>query len=87
VAGLTRRRLVFEPLIGKGFSVPPARVTEVSVTRWFLGAARARDRHVVLVLDDGNEVGFFFRDPERWLQALAGLGIREGAGDGSPREG
>jgi hypothetical protein len=83
VVGLTRRRVVFEPLLGTGFSVPLARVTEVRVMRWFLGAARARGRHVVLVLDDGNEVGFFFRDHERWLRAFADLGIRRGAEDGS----
>jgi len=87
VAGRTRRRVGFEPLLGTGFSVPLARVTEVRVTRWFLGAARARDRHLVLVLDDGNEVGFIVRGRERWLHALAGLGIREGAADGSSREG
>jgi hypothetical protein len=87
VAGLTRRRLVFEPLIGEGFSVPLARVTEVRINRWFLGAARARGRHVVLLLDDGNEVGFYFRDQERWLRALADLGIRMGDGDGSSPEG
>jgi hypothetical protein len=83
VAGLTRRRLVFEPLIGEGFSVPLVRVTEVRVNRWFLGAARARGRHVVLVLDDGNEVGFIFRDHESWLRALADLGVRQGAAEGS----
>jgi hypothetical protein len=87
VAGLTRRRIVFEPLLGAGFGVPLARVTEVRVTRWFLGAARARGRHLVLVLDDGNEVGFFFRDRERWLRALAELGVRRGAEDGSSHGG
>ena len=87
MAGLTRRRLVFEPLLGAGFSVSLVRVTEARVSRWFLGAARTRDRHLVLVLDDGNEVGFFVRDRERWLRALAGLGIREGAADDPTQEG
>ncbi len=75
VAGLTDRRVVFEPLIGKGFTVPLARVTGVRVTRWFLGAARASGKHLVLTLDDGNEVGFLVRDLERWLSALAGVGV------------
>jgi hypothetical protein len=75
VAGLTRRRVVFEPLIGKGFSVPLARVTAVRETRWFLGAARASGKHLVLSLDDENEVGFIVDDRERWLRALADLGV------------
>ena len=87
VAGLTRRRVVFEPLIGTGFGVPLRARHRGRVTRWFLGAARARGSHLVLVLDDGNEVGFLVRDQERWLRALADLGIREGAADGASREG
>ena len=84
VAGLTDRRVVFEPLIGKGISVPLARVTGVRVTRWFLGAARASGRHLVLTLDDGNEVGFLVGDEERWLSALAAAGVprsEEAGGD------
>jgi hypothetical protein len=76
VAGLTRRRVVFEPFIGQGFSVPVVRMTDVRESRWFLGAARVRGMHLVFTLDDGNEVGFFVRDRERWLRALAGLGVR-----------
>jgi hypothetical protein len=75
VAGLTGRRLVFEPVIGSGFSVPLARVTAVRESRWFLGAARASGKHLVLSLDDDNEVGFFVGDRERWLRALAQLGV------------
>jgi hypothetical protein len=78
VAGLTRRRVVFEPLLGTGFSVPLVRVTGVRVSRWFLGAARVSGSHLVLALDDGNEVGFFVRDRERWLRALADLGVQVG---------
>jgi hypothetical protein len=81
VAGLTDHRVVFEPLIGKGFTIPLARVTGVKVTRWFLGAARASGRHLVLTLDDGNEVGFFVRDQERWLSALAAAGVPQTAAD------
>ena len=81
VAGLTGRRVVFEPLIGKGFSVPLARVTGVRTTRWFLGAARASGRHLVLTLDDDNEVGFIVHDQERWLTALGGLGVSATATD------
>ena len=78
VAGLTRRRVVFEPLIGKGFSVPLVRVTAVRESRWFLGAARVRGMHLVFALDDDNEVGFFVHDRERWLRALTDLGISVG---------
>ncbi|NLE22959.1 MAG: hypothetical protein GX624_09300 [Actinobacteria bacterium] len=85
VAGLTRRRVVFEPFIGQGFSVPLVRVQDVRESRWFLGAARVRGWHLVFSLDDGNEVGFFVRDRERWLRALEDLGVRvrvHGAADG-----
>ncbi len=75
VVGLTDRRIVFEPLIGKGFSIPLARVTGVKITRWFLGAARAPGRHLVLTLDDGNEVGFYVSDQDRWLAALGAAGV------------
>ena len=74
VAGLTDRRVVFEPVIGKGFAIPLTRVIGVRVTRWFLGAARASGKHLVLTLDDGNEVGFMVRDDERWLTALDAAG-------------
>jgi hypothetical protein len=75
VVGLTSRRLVFEPLIGKGFSVPLGRVSSARESRWFLGAARVSGRHLVLSLDDGNEVGFFVHDTERWLHTLTERGV------------
>jgi hypothetical protein len=81
VAGLTSRRLVFEPLIGKGFSVPLVRVTSVREARWFLGAARVSGKHLVLSLDDDNEVGFFVHDRECWLRALAELGVSAAPSD------
>ncbi len=76
VAGLTRRRVVFEPFIGQGFSVPLVRVADVRESRWFLGVARVRGMHLVFALDDGNEVGFFVRDRERWLKALEELDVQ-----------
>jgi hypothetical protein len=82
VAGLTDRRVVFEPLIGKGFSVPLFRVTGVRLSRWYLGAARASGKHLVLKLDDDNEVGFLVRDDERWLTALAAAGVSRSEEDG-----
>jgi|GEM_PF-697690 len=84
VAGLTTRRLVFEPLIGRGFSVPLTRVTGVRVSRWFLGAARARGKHLVLTLDTDNEVGFFVHDHERWLRALQEAGVSRPEEAGGP---
>jgi hypothetical protein len=75
VAGLTGRRVLFEPIIGTGFGVPLARVVGARRSRWFLSSARAGRVHLVLTLDDGNEVAFYVADPARWLRTLADAGV------------
>lgn len=72
---LTDVVLLFLPLIGRAREVPLERVVSVREERWFLGALRVGQKHLVLTLDDDNEIGFYTRDNVRWIEALAARGI------------
>ncbi|MBE0529003.1 MAG: hypothetical protein IH629_07360, partial [Thermoleophilia bacterium] len=75
VLGLTDRRLVFLPIAGDRLGVPLARVTAARMEDRRRDAAATHRHRVVVVLDDGAEVGFLVDDPGEWEAALARLGV------------
>jgi hypothetical protein len=79
VLGLTDRRLVFLPIAGDQLSVPLVRVTAARAEDRRRDAAATHRHRVVVVLDDGAEVGFLVDDPGEWEAALARLGVPTGS--------
>ncbi len=70
VIALTERRLVFRRAIGGPADVPVSRIAGVREDRWFLGGARGGRIHVIVVLRDGGEVGFYVHDNAAWTEAI-----------------
>ncbi len=67
---LTRRRLVFLTLTGSVISVPLGSVTGLRLAKVFKGSVVGGWTHLV-IRTAGGEVGFFVKDINAWLQALA----------------
>jgi hypothetical protein len=70
VVALTDRRLVFRKVVGAGGEVAVDRILGVREERWFRGSAVGGQMHLVLMLDGGDEIAFFFRDNAHWQSAL-----------------
>ena len=73
VAVLTDRRLIFRKLVGAGLEVPLDRVAGVREDTWFLGGYRNGRMHLILRMQDGNEVGFMFADHPGWMASVRDL--------------
>jgi len=71
VIALTDRALVFRKLWGARIEIPRDAITGTRSDRWFLRSYAGGRTHVIVVLRDGAEVGFFVNDCEAWLKALA----------------
>lgn len=67
---LTDRRIVFLKLAGKPVEVPLEAVTDATLEDWFLGCRNYLAVHLVVRLRDGNQVGYYVPDPERWRETL-----------------
>jgi len=63
---LTDRRVVFQKILGARVEVPFAELAKVREARAFLGSVNSM-MVAVLVLRDGNEVGFSFADHASWM--------------------
>jgi hypothetical protein len=69
--GLTERHLVFVAAVGKKvIELDRTEVVGVREDKWFLRSYTGGQRHLILRLRDGTEVGFFVRDLARWRTAL-----------------
>ncbi len=66
---LSRQRLVFFRLDGTRIDLPLEGVKACSMRRFFLGRGSSR-YHLIVTLQDGNEVGFYVSDPETWALAV-----------------
>lgn len=75
VVGLTESRLLFEPIVGRGVSLPLARLAAVRATHDRHRLSRGGRSRLVLELDDGSRLGLLVRDESEWLGRLAELGV------------
>jgi hypothetical protein len=76
VVGLTARRVLFQPIVGERLSFPLARIRRVDSGHVLRGRASGGKRNLVLLLDDGNEIGFYVNDPQEFLDALIAHGVK-----------
>jgi len=70
VIAATDRQVIFRKLIGSPLTIDLADVTDVTLEKWFLGRWRWRMRHLVVHTREGNEIGFYVKDPEAWAALL-----------------
>jgi hypothetical protein len=82
IIALTSDRLLFRGVFGRPVQVPLQDVAAVYEDKPFQGRRTGGGRHLVLRLDDGNRLGFYVRDRERWLKLLGSV-LPE---SGRPRE-
>ncbi len=73
VVALTDKRLAFRKAIGASLDIPVDQIQGVREDRVFLRSRAGGRRHVIAVLREGVEVGFFVRANESWLGALRGV--------------
>ena len=73
VIAATEKRLIFRKLIGARVEVPLSDVVDVKAEKSFLHARRLGVTHLVLHTREGNEIGFFVRDVNRWIDLLRGV--------------
>lgn len=66
---LSHERLIFFRRDGSRISLPLEEVKACSLRRFFLGRGNSR-YHLIVTLRDGNELGFYVGDPEKWAQAI-----------------
>ncbi|OPX21630.1 MAG: hypothetical protein B1H04_06330 [Planctomycetales bacterium 4484_123] len=66
----TERRVIFQKLMGSRIEIALSEVTGIREARWFLHRGRVGWLHLILIMRDGNEIGFYVRDNERWKRAL-----------------
>ncbi|MGB3340380.1 MAG: hypothetical protein WBB37_02740 [bacterium] len=72
VIGLTDRKVVFMPLVGKKMEIALESMKDVTEEKNFLGSYRAGMSF--LVLHDSNlDIGFFVKDNIKWQNALSGI--------------
>ena len=67
---LTRQRLVFCKVTGGRIEVPLEQVAAIREATWFRRSYRSGRQHLILQLQDGNEVGFIVADHPGWLDAM-----------------
>lgn len=72
---LYENALVFEKLVGRRIRIERADITSVSVEKWFKGKScwGAGGRHLVVIMKDGNRVGFLLRNAELWAREISPL--------------
>jgi hypothetical protein len=76
VVGLTARRVLFQPIVGERLSFPLVRIRRVDSGHVLRGRASGGKRNLVLLLDDGNEIGFYVDEPQEFLDALTAHGVK-----------
>ena len=73
VLALTDRRLVFRKLFGRGVEIARSDIADVRDGKWFRRSYSSGRQHVVLVLDDGSEVGFVVNDHGAWMERVRAI--------------
>ncbi len=77
VIALSDKRLVFRFLVGgRPIDVATAEITGIRYDKWFVGAYRGGQLHLIVELADGKELGFFVDDEDAWKTALLSLSAR-----------
>lgn len=74
VVMLTDRRLECRVATGRVVTIPVGDITGVRTATWFRRSASGGRIHLVVATASGAEVGFFVSQPDRWAEALNGLG-------------
>jgi len=71
IIALTSKRLIFKKAFSPRFEIELKEVIEITTDAKFLGAWRAGVIHLVLNLKNGDRVGFYFKDLEKWKIELS----------------
>jgi len=72
VIGLTDRKVIFMPMVGKKIEIPLNNIKDITEEKTFLG--NIRPGMSFLVLHGNNvDIGFFVRDNLKWQNAITGM--------------
>ena len=59
---LTKKKIIFRPIIGAEIEIPAAQISGTKESVWFLTGAKNFKAHLILTTHDENEIGFFVLD-------------------------
>lgn len=81
VIALTDQRLIVHRLVGEPIEVPRERIIGAREDVWFLGSMTSMQKHLILKLEGGGELGLILEDHGTWLAHLTKTSSR---GDDAP---
>jgi len=67
---LTDQRIIFKTLTGTTIEVPAEQISNATEDKWFKGAYRGGQLHLIVHTKDENQIGFFVADIDAWKKAL-----------------